>query len=418
MASVRPFKLFERPKIGAERYPWDEKWEPEVPSFPEESWRNAPQPPSEIGTDAQVPPKPETALDRYQRTVQQVPKLEKAKGWKGVLQTIGEVATGVMYGPEASTAIMHPKYTRQMREYGRSVELAKQDADIEAQQMELERKQRLAEAQAAADYGRANEADANIRWKNAQAGFEDAKTRNEMNRPNQPFQVPAQGAVFDPKTGKEVYRNTPPERKDTSINDNELKMLAAQGDPVAKAVIEEDRKHEIRMAQIRASNTGGPNWQTVEAAKVRALNQKQKAWTDATRRYMDAVAGRGGLEVTPEEKQKALAVWRNEVQQAENVYAQSLQSINAGAGFPTPDLKPWTVGESLPPGVAGAPGGSPAPSVPAPKPGAPAPVAPVAGGKKQYRVRDLKTGQAREYLLDDEEAQDAVRQGYDVKALQ
>lgn len=74
-----------------------------------------------------------TALDQYSDTVSQRPQLKRPSGWKGALQTVGEVALGQMYGPVASERIMHPKYTRQMDEYGDAVGEAKAQAEIEGQ---------------------------------------------------------------------------------------------------------------------------------------------------------------------------------------------------------------------------------------------------------------------------------------------
>lgn len=114
----------------------------DAPSIP----KQAPSPPT-MGGPTQEPRW--TALDEYSDVLSKRPELKRASGWKGVLQTIGEVALK----PE----VIHPKYTRQMQDYADAVGQAKSQADIEGQfirrgidQAKLESQQRADERRGAA----------------------------------------------------------------------------------------------------------------------------------------------------------------------------------------------------------------------------------------------------------------------------
>lgn len=84
-----------------------------------------------------------TTSDEIRETLKNQPKLERAKGWKGVLQAIGDAVVN----PE----LMHPKYAQQARDYeqkmGRLTALKK----LEDQDAEQERRRMVAEAQMSAD---------------------------------------------------------------------------------------------------------------------------------------------------------------------------------------------------------------------------------------------------------------------------
>ena len=80
-----------------------------------------------------------SADEELKQTIANRPRLQRAKGWKGALQTVGEMFL--------NPAVIHPNYTRQMEEYGQDVDAAEARAKITANQAEQVRRQAIAEAQ-------------------------------------------------------------------------------------------------------------------------------------------------------------------------------------------------------------------------------------------------------------------------------
>ena len=126
--------------------------------------------PSTSGMPTQAPPllsmgKPEqdprwTALDQYSDVVSKQPEIKRPDGWKGTLQTVGKTALGFMYGPGMAERIMHPKFSRQMEDYGADVDEAKAQAGIEGEFIQRGVNQAKLESQQRADERRGAQADA------------------------------------------------------------------------------------------------------------------------------------------------------------------------------------------------------------------------------------------------------------------
>ena len=149
----------------------DDEYEQALPST---SWMptQAPELPS-MGKPEQEPRS--TALDQYSDVVSKKPEIKRPDGWKGILQTVGETALGFMYGPGAAERIMHPKFSRQMEDYGADVDEAKAQAGIEGEFIQRGVNQAKLESQQRADERRGAAAD-------AQAALAEART-SELSRP-------------------------------------------------------------------------------------------------------------------------------------------------------------------------------------------------------------------------------------------
>jgi hypothetical protein len=132
------------------------------------------------------------ADEELKQTIANRPQLQPAKGWKGALQTVGEMFL--------NPAVIHPKYTRQMNEYGQDVGAAEARAKIAANQAEQQRRQAQAEAQGGL-WARQGETEDR---KQAQIDY-------EMRHPKQPAPtVLSPGArAIDPLTGRVIGEGGP-----------------------------------------------------------------------------------------------------------------------------------------------------------------------------------------------------------------
>ena len=119
-------KLVEPPQVEAPEMP-EQSAGPQLPG-----WRTADEAREKTRTAL-------SADEELKQTIANRPRLQRAKGWKGALQTVGEMFL--------NPAVIHPNYTRQMEEYGQDVDAAEARAKITANQAEQVRRQAIAEAQ-------------------------------------------------------------------------------------------------------------------------------------------------------------------------------------------------------------------------------------------------------------------------------
>ena len=129
------------------------------------------------------------ADEELKQTIANRPRLQHAKGWKGALQTVGEMFL--------NPAVIHPNYTRQMDEYGQDVNAAEARAKIAANQAEQQRRQAQAEAQGDLWAKQGNTAE-----------YQQKKIEWEMAHPGKKYMSLGNGGVFDETEGKVIVPPT------------------------------------------------------------------------------------------------------------------------------------------------------------------------------------------------------------------
>lgn len=132
------------------------------------------------------------ADEELKQTIANRPKLQHAKGWKGALQTVGEMFL--------NPAVIHPNYTRQMDEYGQDVNAAESRAKIAANQAEQQRRQAQAEAQGS-HYAKQEQTE---EMRQAQI---DYNMRHP--KPPAPTVLPPGARAIDPLTGRVIGEGGP-----------------------------------------------------------------------------------------------------------------------------------------------------------------------------------------------------------------
>ena len=286
------------------------------------------------------------ADEELKQTIANRPRLQHAKGWKGALQTVGEMFL--------DPAVIHPNYTRQMQEYGQDVGVAEARAKIAANQAEQQRKQAQAEAQGS-HYAKQEQTE---EMKQAQIDY-------QMRHPKQPAPtVLSPGArAIDPLTGRVIGEGGPmkpmaPTREEMDEAGTARRMKEAD----QMGLKGPDRINYIAGRNvIRPPKTGRDGGQAsqkdfrvIEANKNSAM---LKAKVAAQREEAKIKANKDFL-VTPEQKQEEIAkVWANYNDQMEQIQNGYESNILAAGG----SIAPRQPAATEPPAAKAAPAALPAP---------------------------------------------------------
>ena len=286
------------------------------------------------------------ADEELKQTIANRPQLQRAKGWKGALQTVGEMFL--------NPAVIHPNYTRQMQEYGQNVDAAEARAKITANQAEQQRRQAQAEAQGS-HYAKQEQTE---EMKQAQIDY-------QMRHPKQPAPtVLSPGArAIDPLTGRVIGEGGPmkpmaPTREEMDEAGTARRMKEAD----QMGLKGPDRINYIAGRNvIRPPKTGRDGGQAsqkdfrvIEANKNSAM---LKAKVAAQREEAKIKANKDFL-VTPEQKQEEIAkVWANYNDQMEQIQNGYESNILAAGG----SIAPRQPAATEPPAAKAAPAALPAP---------------------------------------------------------
>ncbi len=371
--------------------------------------------PSTSGMPTQAPElpsmgKPEqeprwTALDQYSDVVSKKPEIKRPDGWKGTLQTVGETALGFMYGPGAAERIMHPKFSRQMEDYGADVDEAKAQAGIEGEFIKRGTDQAKLESQQRADERRGAAAD-------AQKALAEARTA-ELEKPKPGPQMieiapemgkrlnvmpDADGKYRIPANQASVLRPTA-ERQPPNPTRASLAAAAAAGDASA-------RKALSIMDAGRAPRGGsGEKEAKIPAATAAAIEGEKmaamidaKEWADAEIKRIEAGQPAPAPSMDTEAKGRprfkkvteAEAWLQQQLEKAQRIYEGK---IGAATGkYPAPF-------EVLPRQAQ------------APQPPQPPVLAPQDRPQQKMKVWLKKGNETREFELTQEELAEAEKQG-------
>jgi len=286
------------------------------------------------------------ADEELKQTIANRPQLQHAKGWKGALQTVGEMFL--------NPAVIHPNYTRQMQEYGQNVDVAEARAKIAANQAEQQRRQAQAEASGEHLYKQGQTEE------RRQAQI-DYQMRHPKPRP--PVVLSPGARAVDPETKEVIGEGGPmkplaPTREEmdaagTARRIKEADQLGLKGSDRINYIA---GKNVIRPP--KAGGAGGQasqkDFRVIEANKNSAMlkakvaAQKEEAKIKANKDFL----------VTPEQKQEEIAkVWQNYNDQMEQIQNGYESNILAAGG----SIAPRQPAATEPPAAKAAPQALPPP---------------------------------------------------------
>ncbi len=296
----------------------------EAPQMPEQSagpkmpgWRTA--------DDARESTRTALNADEdLKRVISEKPQLQRAKGWKGALQTVGEMFL--------NPAVIHPNYTRQMDEYEQNVGVAESRAKIAANQADQQRRQAIAEAQGE-HYGEQSETE-----RRRQADIDRKAGMPEY------MPISEYGGVFNKTAGEVAVAPRvrpptpvrPPAPHVQGVTDAGGNYRTVIVDPVTKEqTIVEGGKigRPVRPAGGAGGQASQRDFRVIENNKNNAM---LKAKVAAQREEAKIKANKDFL-VTPEQKQEEIAkVWANYNDQMEQIQNGYESNILAGGGSIAP----------------------------------------------------------------------------------
>lgn len=289
------------------------------------------------------------ADEELKQTIANRPRLQHAKGWKGALQTVGEMFL--------NPAVIHPNYTRQMDEYGQDVNAAEARAKIAANQAEQQRRQAQAEAQGDLWAKQGNTAE-----------YQQKKIEWEMAHPGKKYMSLGNGGVFDETEGKvivppTVKAPTPTrEEMDAAGEARRTKMADQMGLKGPDRINYIAGKNVIRPPKVAGSGgqASQKDFRVIENNKNNAMLKAKVAAQKAEAK----IKADPNIMLTPEQRQEAIAkVWSDyddQMSQIQNGYESNILAA----------------------------GGSIAPRAPGPPPPPPSPAA----GQKLLREFTSKSG--------------------------
>ena len=287
------------------------------------------------------------ADEELKQTIANRPRLQHAKGWKGALQTVGEMFL--------NPAVIHPNYTRQMDEYGQDVNAAEARAKIAANQAEQQRRQAQAEAQGDLWAKQGNTAE-----------YQQKKIEWEMAHPGKKYLSLGNGGVWDETEGKTAREPTPTPPRVTAPH---IQGVTGPGgefntvitDPVTlKQTIIPGGK--IGKPAKPAGGAGGQasqkDFRVIENNKNNAMLKAKVAAQKAEAK----IKADPNIMLTPEQRQEAIAkVWSDyddQMSQIQNGYESNILAAGGSiaprqSGEAQPQAKPTAGPKPLPPPVPG-----------------------------------------------------------------
>lgn len=365
--------------------PLDEESYGELPAMGEPT-----APPSSLGE----PNAPSwKTSDELRETIRNRPKLERATGWKGVLQTIGDAVVN----PE----LMHPKYTHQVREYGQKVEELSALKKLEDQDAENERRRAVAEAQINSNAARTETA------KKQGALYEGQLAKLSAPDADKYINV-GNGQVFNASKGE--YIPNPNAPKSTKESPSEARVRRTQ-EADDQGLRGRDRQEYIltgRMPRLQAAGGGGREpdhtsaFRMIEAAKAKALRDAEddakKEVLELKQNYRFMTNGEPDLSKLRPAEEAVYAALEKKKQQIQNDYEGQVSAVGGNPShFEYPAQAP-----------------SPAPK-PAARPQQAQAPAQQAAPAKPVRILNPKTGETRSFdSLTPDAIADAKRQGFQV----
>ena len=261
-----------------------------------------------------------SADEELKQTIASRPRLQRAKGWKGALQTVGEMFL--------NPAVIHPNYTRQMEEYGQDVDAAEARAKITANQAEQVRRQAIAEAQGE-HYG-------------AQSETERRKQADIDRKAGMPeyMPIPEYGGIFNKTSGEvavapKVRPPTPvrpPAPVVRGVTDREGNYSTVIVDPTTKEqTILKGGKIGTPQKQGSGSGSGGmspANTRAIEARKnADMLAAKREAQREENKilamKDIDFLQSHPGIDASVAREQMRQKVWddyKNKMEQIQQGY--------------------------------------------------------------------------------------------------
>ena len=285
------------------------------------------------------------ADEALSQTIANRPQLQRAKGWKGALQTVGEMFL--------NPAVIHPNYTRQMEEYGQDVGAAEARAKIAANQAEQQRRQAQAEASGEHLYKQGQTEE------RRQAQI-DYQMRHPKPRP--PVVLSPGARAVDPETKEVIGEGGPmkplaPTREEmdaagTARRIKEADQLGLKGPDRINYIA---GKNVIRPPKTGAGGQASQkDYRVIETNKNNAMLQAKRA---AQKEEARIKANKDFL-VTPEQKKEEIAkVWQNYNDQMEQIQNGYESNILAAGG----SIAPRQTAATEPPAAKTAPAALPAP---------------------------------------------------------